>query len=193
MVPGDARSVPMSETATATLAPPVTRSRPTIDVEALFRADADDLYAYACTVVRDPSVAEEVVATTFERALTRRHRFDPRRGNARAWLFGIARNAAIDELRRRKRGAALTHDLPDDRPGPADDVAGRDEDAHRRRTVADAIAALPGRDRELLALKFHSGLANAEIAEILGISTTNAGSRLHRVMTHLREACHVPS
>lgn len=186
-----ARSVPMSETATAALRPAMTRSGP-LDVEALWRTCADDLYAYACTVVRDPALAEEVVAMTFERALTRRARFDRRRGEPRAWLFGIARNAAVDELRRRGRRAALAHDPIDDAtPDPADELAERDEASRRRDAVARAIAALPGTERELVALKFHAGLTNAEIAAVLGISTTNAGSRLHRVLTHLREVCRV--
>jgi RNA polymerase sigma-70 factor (ECF subfamily) len=173
----------------ATLPPTMTRSAP-LDVEALWRDCADDLFAYACTVVRDRAVAEEVVAVAFERALRRRSRFDPARGDPRAWLFGIARNAAVDELRRRGRGAALTHEPVDEAtPDPADDLLDRDEAQRRRATVAQAIAALPGRDRELVALKFHAGLSNAEIASVLGISTTNAGSRLHRVLNHLREVC----
>ncbi|WP_320668827.1 RNA polymerase sigma factor [Patulibacter defluvii] len=183
----------MSETATATLAAPVTRPR-AMDVEALYRACADDLYAYVRTVVRDPVLAEEVVAVAFERAVARQRRFDARRGSPRAWIFGIARNAAIDELRRSGRTAELTHDPVDERlPDPADRLAAEDEAARRQAAVAQAIAALPGRDRELVALKFHAGLSNAEIAKVLGISASNAGSRLHRVLTRLREACHVGS
>lgn len=180
----------MSETVTATLPHPMTRSAP-LDVEALWRDAADDLFAYASTVLRDPVAAEEVVAVTFERALRRQRRFDRRRGDARAWLFGIARNAAIDELRRRQRGAALAHDPPDDAvPDAVDELVARDEAERRRIAVAAAIAELPGGDRELVALKFHSGLSNAEIARVLGISTTNVGSRLHRVLNRLREVCH---
>lgn len=167
----------------------MTRSAP-LDVEALWRHAADDLYAYACTVLRDPAAAEEVVAVTFERALRRRSRFDRRRGDPRAWLFGIARNAAIDELRRRKRGAVLTHDPPDVAvPDAVDELVARDEADRRRGAVADAVAGLPGDDRELVALKFHAGLTNTEIAGVLGISATNVGSRLHRVLNRLREAC----
>ena len=45
------------------------------------------------------------------------------------------------------------------------------------------------RDRELIALKFHAGLSNEEIAGVLGISESNAGTRVHRAVTKLREAC----
>ncbi len=179
----------MSETAMAAPPPTMTRSTP-LDVEALWRQAADDLFAYACTVLRDPAAAEEIVAVTFERALRRRSRYDRRRGDARAWLFGIARNAAIDELRRRRRGATLVHDPPDLAvPDAVDDVVARDVAARRGAAVAEAVAALPGSDRELVALKFHSGLSNAEIADVLGISVSNVGSRLHRVLCRLREVC----
>ena len=67
--------------------------------EALYRASRDDVYAYVATLLRDAAAAEDVTALAFERAYRRRRSFDRSRGNERAWLFGIARNAALDELR----------------------------------------------------------------------------------------------
>ena len=49
------------------------------------------------------------------------------------------------------------------------------------------MALLPARDVEVIALKFHAGLDNAEMAEVLGVSVSNAGTRLHRALTKLRE------
>ena len=157
--------------------------------EALYRATADAVYAYASSLLRDRSAAEEVTATAFERAFRKQRSFNPRRGTQRAWLFGIARNAALDELRRRKRIAALAEDEPADDPAPEREA----EAAERRATVRAALAGLDPRDRELIALKFHAGLNNAEIAKVLGISASNAGTRVHRAVTRLREACHAPS
>jgi RNA polymerase sigma-70 factor (ECF subfamily) len=157
--------------------------------EALYRASADAVYAYASSLLRDRSAAEEVTATAFERAFRKQRSFNPRRGTQRAWLFGIARNAALDELRRRKRIAALAEEPADDDAAPE----GEAEAAERRATVRAALAALDPRDRELIALKFHAGLSNAEIAKVLGISPSNAGTRVHRALTRLREACHAPS
>jgi RNA polymerase sigma-70 factor, ECF subfamily len=62
--------------------------------------------------------------------------------------------------------------------------------ALRRETVRAALASLDGRERDLIALKFAGGLSNAEIARVLGMSESNAGTRLHRTITKLREACH---
>jgi RNA polymerase sigma-70 factor (ECF subfamily) len=152
--------------------------------EALYRSSADDVFAYAAALLRDRSAAEEVTAAAFERALRRAHTFDASRGSHRAWLFGIARNAALDELRRRRRTAPLSDDAC-----AADDT----DEAARRMTVRVALAQLDPRDRELVALRFHAGLDHNEIAGVLGISPTNASTRLHRALIRLREACHVPS
>jgi RNA polymerase sigma-70 factor (ECF subfamily) len=152
----------------------------------LYRSSRDDLYAYVAGLLRDGPAAEEVTATAFERAYSKRSRFDPRRGSSRAWLFGIARNAALDELRRRGRQAELATDPADLASVPVDESADASE---RRLVLSAALAGLAPRERELIALKFFAGLANAEIAEVLGIGESNAGTKLHRAVTKLREAC----
>ena len=151
-----------------------------LDFEALYRAARDDVFAYVATLLRDRGAAEDVTALAFERAYRRRSGFDVRRGSPRAWLFGIARNAALDELRRRGRTAALITE-----PVAEDDEMDR---ALRRAAVRAAVAELPARDRELIALKFHAGLDNAELAAVLGVSVSAAGTQLHRVITKLRKA-----
>jgi RNA polymerase sigma-70 factor (ECF subfamily) len=55
--------------------------------------------------------------------------------------------------------------------------------------VREALAALPMREREVVLLKFHGQLSNSELARALGISESNAGTRLHRALTRLREEC----
>jgi RNA polymerase sigma-70 factor (ECF subfamily) len=158
--------------------------------ELLYRSSRDDIFAYVATLLGDRAAAEDVTALTFERAYRRRRTFDRRRGEERGWLFGIARNAALDELRRRKRLASLTVD-PEDVPEAQDDDGA--EVALRRTAVRSALAALPAREREVVALKFHAGLRNTEIATVLGVSESAAGSLLHRTMQKLREACDATS
>jgi RNA polymerase sigma-70 factor (ECF subfamily) len=152
----------------------------------LYRSSRDDLYAYVASLLRDATAAEEVTAAAFERAYRKRHRFDPERGEPRAWLFGIARNAALDELRRRGRQAELTAEPADLQDRGAVEGA---EHSERRLAVSAALERLAPGERELIALKFFAGLGNAEIATVLGISESNAGTRLHRVIAKLRETC----
>ena len=149
----------------------------------LYRATVADVYAYVATIVPDRAAAEDVVAAAFERAYRKRRTYDPRRGSERAWVFGIARNAALDELRRRRRTVPLPAEALEGEAAP------EEVDAARRATVRAALAELDPRDRELIALKFHGGLTNAELAKVLGTSESNAGTRLHRAVTKLREAC----
>lgn len=155
------------------------------DFEGLYRDNFDDVYGYVAGLLRDRVAAEDVTALAFERVYRRWDRFDSGRGSARGWLFGIARNAALDELRKRKRQAPLTADPPDTRPG----VETSHEQLEREAAVTAAMDRLPAADRELISLKFFAGMDNNGIAEATGISVTNVSTRLHRAITKLRSAC----
>ena len=61
-----------------------------IAFDRLYRSSRDDVYAYVASLLHDRAAAEEVTSTAFERAYRKRARFDPSRGEQRAWLFGIA-------------------------------------------------------------------------------------------------------
>ncbi len=154
---------------------------------ALYERTFPRVYAYVASLLRDRSAAEDVTAQAFERAYRRRATYRSRRGSREAWLFGIARNAALDELRRRKRHATLETE-PGDLSAPA--AVDHAELALRRETVRAALQTLDARERDLIALKFQGGLSNAELARVLGLSESNAGTKLHRTITKLREACH---
>jgi RNA polymerase sigma-70 factor, ECF subfamily len=182
----------MAQALALTLVAPKPDDTPQQRLERLYKANRDDVYAYVATLLRDRSLAEDVTALAFERAFRRRRLFDPRRGSERAWLFGIARNAALDELRRRKRFVASDAEHAQHVHHASRERAGDEQlDAVLTRTaVRDAVAELPPRERELIALKFHAGLSNAELARVLGISQSNAATMLHRTITKLRKACH---
>src|SRR3954469_17688270 len=123
----------------ATLEPPTSAGAAPLDFDALYRGARDDVYAYVVTLLRDRSAAEDVTAQAFERAFRKARSYDPGKGGPRAWLFGIARNAAFDELRRGKRTATLAAE-------PVDPAAAPDEAAERalqRATVRSALAGMP--------------------------------------------------
>lgn len=154
--------------------------------DALFRACLADVHAYTASLLGDRAAAEDVTALAFERLYRSRARLDRSRGTPRAWLFAIARNAALDELRRRRRRAELlASSEPAEERGAHDQV----ELLLRGATVRAALAALPLREREIVLLKFHGQLSNGELARALGISESNAGTRLHRALMRLRERC----
>jgi RNA polymerase sigma factor (sigma-70 family) len=165
---------------------PLTARGKSESFELLYERTFPRVYAYVASLLRDRSAAEDVTAQAYERAFRKRRSYRVSRGTPEAWLFGIARNAALDELRRRKRRASLETDPEDDSQRPADDLAER---ALRRESVRAALASLTGAERDLVALKFAGGLSNAEIARVLGTTDSNVGTRLHRTITKLREAC----
>jgi RNA polymerase sigma-70 factor, ECF subfamily len=174
----------MAATLTLRLTAPRSAETSQQRLERLYRSSRDDVYAYVASLLRDQALAEDVTALAFERVFRRRTLFDSRRGSERAWLFGIARNAALDELRRRKRGAAAVEQSAQQGAEPA-----HDEAVLGRTVLRKALAELSPRERELIALKFHAGLSNREIARVLGLSESNVGTSLHRTITKLRKAC----
>jgi RNA polymerase sigma-70 factor, ECF subfamily len=136
--------------------------------------------------------AEDLAQETWIRVLQRgsqyngRQRFDP-------WLFAIARNLAIDSLRK-KRKAVQTASLPEDRDeillvsssGPSPfEAAARSEDAIR---LAGQLQILSPLYREALLLRFQEDLSLAEIAQVLGAPVTTVTSRIYRGLAALRSA-----
>jgi RNA polymerase sigma factor (sigma-70 family) len=161
--------------------------------ERLFVACAADLHGYAISLLHDRAAAEDVTALAFERLYRARRRLDRVRGTPRAWLFAIARNAALDELRRRRRHPSESSEVAAAAGVLSGDVlTGGVEEldrVERRATLQPALLRLAPREREIVLLKFHGQLTNAELARVLGISESNAGTRLHRALLSLREAC----
>ena len=154
---------PLSAPRPGSRSPPGSGSRP------LYRSSRDDVYAYVATLLRDRAAAEDVTALAFERAYRRRRTFDRRRGEERAWLFGIARNAALDELRRRKR-LGRAGGRPRGRRRRRRTTTPRSRSAARRSALR--WRRLPAREREIVALKFHAGLSQRR---------ARAGARRQRV------------
>ena len=180
---------------TAVVAPTEKVDTGHVAFETLYRESRDDLYAYVAGLLRDRSAAEEVTSQAFERAWRKRKQLDPDRGPARAWLFGIARNAALDELRRRRRVAPPAEDRATGADAlvagsaPAQPAGGDPAQiAVQRTALRQAMESLSARERELVALKYFAGLSNAEIAEVIGTSESNAGTKLHRVIEKLRRS-----
>jgi RNA polymerase sigma-70 factor, ECF subfamily len=178
-------------------APPCGEELDAAAFERLFRACAADVHGYAISLLRDRAAAEDITALAFERLYRSRGRLDRVRGTPRAWLFAIARNAALDELRRRRRQPSGPGDV-DIAGGPLgggveelDQVEGVGEITHAAHHPAlqPALLSLAPREREIVLLKFHGQLTNAELARVLGISESNAGTRLHRALLSLRDAC----
>lgn len=142
----------------------------------------DACYSLAMWLLRDPTLAEEVVQDAFERAL----RYFPSfrgDGEARAWLLQIVRTTAFDALARRRRGAEVPlpegeYATPLVEPGPDPESVLRDRQAIRH--LDEALAGLPVEWRECLVLRELEGLSYREIARVAGVPVGTVMSRLFR-------------
>lgn len=117
----------------------------------------------------DPAEAEDVA----QEAMLRLWRVAPdwRQGEAKVstWLYTVVRNLATDRLRKRRGGSVDLDAVAE----PADDAPGAEArltDAARTQALQDALMELPDRQREAVVLRHIEGLANPEIAQVMGIS-----------------------
>lgn len=127
--------------------------------------------------------ALELTAITFERVFARRRDFRPRDGGLGAWLLRIARNAAIDQQRRRRHEVQL----PDDAGRSESAGVGTDPAERDRREVRDAVEALPADQRDAVWLRYAAGLTGREIGKVVGKSEAAVQKQLQRALATLRE------
>ena len=156
---------------------------------AIFDRHATVLHRY---VVRrlGPDEAEGIVGEVFRIAFEKRATFDPAHLSARPWLYGIATNLVAKHLRREARRLRATARLAGRRPPPADvadQVSGAVDAGARWQRVAEAVAALPGPERDALVLHVWEELPYEEVAAALGVPVGTVRSRLHRARARLRE------
>ena len=139
------------------------------------------MYAYLVYLTRDRSLAEDLAADTFEKALRLWKRFDPARASARTWLCQIARTTALDwfraeERRRRREQRVAAPERLDE--GFAEGLSPE---------LEAALAALSAGEREVIALRVLLDLDGEEAARVLGISPTAVSTRLSRALNKLEE------
>ena len=127
--------------------------------------------------------AEDLTSETFEKAWRARHTYRRDLGAFTTWLYAIARNVATDHFRRRVVHEPLDAASHVAAPGSPEHDAIKESE---RRRIAQLLAALDERSREIIALRYGGGLTNRAIARLLGLSESNVGTILHRAIAELR-------
>ena len=153
------------------------------------------LYRYLLRMVRQPAEAEDLFQQTWLKVAEKIRSFDASR-NFDAWLFTLARNLAIDHLRRirpqsldepladSERGETAADRIPSDERAPFDRALA----AERRTQIGTAMAKLPLIYREVLALRFEEEMKMEEIAQVTGAPLSTVKTRLRRSLEQLRQA-----
>ena len=133
--------------------------------------------------VGDKLIAEELTSITFEKAWTNREKYKKDIGAFQFWLFGIAQKVAVDHFRRNR------HEVPFDAVDvPSGQNVERDVEMQAEyERLASILHILSERERLLVSLKYGAELNNREIARQTGLSESNVGTILFRVVKKLRK------
>lgn len=158
--------------------------------ELLYRTQVDAITTYFARRTFDPQTVADLTADTFVQAITSFGSFDPRRGSARGWLFGIARRVYAGHCEAHSRHNERVARLSGRRELEPDQIAELLDriDAEREgRALVTALGALPAAERALIELVDLDGLTPKEAAAALGLSAGAARMRLMRGRAQLRK------
>jgi RNA polymerase sigma-70 factor (ECF subfamily) len=140
----------------------------------------------ALRLTRNDADADDLVQEAFTRTFERAGRWRSEGVKFSTWLYRVIVNLAADEGRKR----AVRRAVPiEDAPEPISPVSGADERVERdarARALRRAIDGLPERQREAIALTYGTGLANAEVASVLGITVEAVEAALTRARAALK-------
>lgn len=169
---------------------PAAAAGATAEFERLYRANVEAVTSYFARRSADPHVVADLTADTFVAVITHFGSFDPRKGTARAWLFGIARHVyaahceAYSQQEHRLRRLAGRRDLDQDQ---IEELVDRIDAERDGRNLVSGLAALPEQDRAVVELVDVAGLRPKEAAAALGLAPGTVRMRLMRARAKLRK------
>jgi RNA polymerase sigma-70 factor (ECF subfamily) len=136
-------------------------------------------------VLADATLAEEVAQDAFVAIWRRPGSFDPERGSLKAFLTSVARNKAIDLVRREESLKRTKQSLVEEM-GTAPASSSFEEEVHGRSTIVTAMQQLPQPQREAIALAYFGGRTYRDVAVELDIPEGTAKTRMRDGLTKLR-------
>jgi RNA polymerase sigma-70 factor, ECF subfamily len=152
------------------------------DPEGLFAANRNRLFRYFCRAVGCAETARDLTQEVFLR-VSRTAIPAAADGEVSAWLFRIARNLALDHHRTRLRHPEPSALVDEPARSPSQDV---------NLAVNEALASLPGLDRDVFLMREVAGLGYEEIAGACELTGDAVRSRIHRTRLQLRERLAAP-
>ena len=177
----------MSESPAQLPAPPAVDTPPESLCQAWYEAYGRAVYSYVRFHLPSADAAEDVTADTFLKAFRFADRYDATKGHPRTWIFRIAQNTLRDWRRRERLRYHLPlghmRDLESDIPSPEERLLWEEQVAR----LLSSVAELGPRDREIISLRYGSGLDTAAVAEVLGLREAAVRTRLWRALARLRQ------
>lgn len=151
--------------------------------EGVYAATAESVYRFAHMLVRDPFLAEDVTAETYLRAWRARGRF-AERGSVTSWLLSIARNCALDEMRKRRDQVQL--DSTDDFEDITDSLR-RELSESDMAAIHGAIQRLTPEQQQVIFLRFYEELPHESVAVRLGRTPNAVRAIQFRALSRMRK------
>ena len=162
----------------------------TVEFERLYRSQIESVTAFFARRSTEPQTVADLTAETFVRAITSFGTFDPGKGTARAWVFGIAQRVYAAHCEAYSRQQAKVQRLAGRRELDADqvgDLLDRIDAERDGRALVSELTTLPALDRAMVELVDIAGLPTKEAASALGLSAGAARMRLMRARARLRK------
>ena len=145
----------------------------------LYARYADDITGYVRSIVHDQHEAEDVTQQVFAKLIRVIHKYEERQVPFLAWMLRVARNLAIDHLRRQRM-------IPVEEVRRTDEGSGDPAHGRPMHDLQEALSTLPIDQREVLVLRHLAGLSPAEIAQRTGRSEGSIHGLHHRGRRTLR-------
>jgi len=154
-----------------------------VDWNAVYSEQLPRIYNFLRFRIGRRADAEELTSRTFEKAWNARDRYRRDVAGFSTWLIGIARNVATDHLRSARNHLSIDAAMNASSGITAEDEVARISDIERLVTLT---STLEDREAELIALKYGAELSNRAIARLTGLTESNVGTLLHRLVEKLR-------
>ena len=156
----------------------------TDDFQRLYEEHARPLFSVLAYRTGDVTMAEDLVADTFERVLTARRPFNARKSSEKTWIYSIALNRLRDIAR---RSAVERTALEQLRASSDNGHQNGFESAELRQVLMGALNAVSDEEREALSLRYGGDLSLSEIAQVIGKPRSTVEGRLYKGLKHLRD------
>ena len=184
--PTDGAAAPDDQTLLARVADGDSRA-----LDTLYERYARVVYGVALRILGESELAEDVVQETFWRVWRRARTFQSGRGQVTAWIFGIAHNLSVDELRRQRSRPRPVYDTEEtpvlrDREDSRMDVVADALEHERGLLIGTALQQISAEQREAIELAYFGGLSQSEIAERLQSPIGTIKTRIRLGLRKLR-------
>jgi RNA polymerase sigma-70 factor (ECF subfamily) len=156
--------------------------------EKMYDSYMPKVYRYVSYRTGNASIAEDLTADVFEKALKHFDSYREEKASQSTWLMTIARNTITDHFRKESRVQVVREEDAPEEVSEDPDVDEQVERSEQVRQLRLCLAGLPQLDQDIISLKFGAGMNNREIARTLNVSESNVGTRLFRAVRRMRDS-----